>query len=274
MSFISIITINYNNASGLEKTIKSVINQTTGDYELIVIDGGSTDESVNIINKNTSFIKISVSEKDKGIYDAQNKGISLAKGKYLIFMNSGDCFTDDKVLENTIDFIKKNDDYKIYYGNTNLIEKDGKIEALNPPEFIDLYFFYTATINHQSCFIHKSLFESYGYYNLNYKICSDYEFLLKVFVKEPEVFKYININICNYENYGMSKDLQLFQKVVDERNLIKLNLLDNEQLIAGKRHEIKLLGRKSRYFKFISNFKSIYYLYDKFYFNWYQMKTK
>ena len=94
----SIITINYNNRDGLEKTIQSVINQTCQDFEFIIIDGGSTDGSVDIIKKYNDRINYWVSEPDKGIYNAMNKGILQAHGEYLNFMNSGDCFFDNEVL--------------------------------------------------------------------------------------------------------------------------------------------------------------------------------
>ena len=96
----SIITINYNNKDGLEKTILSVINQTCQDFEYIIIDGGSTDGSVDVIKKYADRIDYWVSEPDKGIYNAMNKGIIKAKGEYLNFMNSGDCFYDNEVLSN------------------------------------------------------------------------------------------------------------------------------------------------------------------------------
>src|SRR5574344_2490955 len=95
---LSIITINYNNAEGLEKTIKSVINQTFTDYEYIIIDGGSTDGSTDIIKKYRENIDYWVSESDKGIYKAMNKGITYTHGEYLNFMNSGDCFHSSTVL--------------------------------------------------------------------------------------------------------------------------------------------------------------------------------
>ena len=95
----SIITVNYNDAQGLEDTIKSVVSQTYNDYEFIIIDGGSTDDSKYIIEENQSQIDYWVSEPDKGIFNAMNKGILASKGDYLIFMNSGDCFYNEKVLD-------------------------------------------------------------------------------------------------------------------------------------------------------------------------------
>ena len=100
----SIITINYNNVEGLRNTIKSVVNQTYTDYEFIIIDGGSTDGSVEVIKEYANIITYWVSEPDKGIYNAMNKGIEVANGEYLNFMNSGDCFYNNDVLQKVADY--------------------------------------------------------------------------------------------------------------------------------------------------------------------------
>ena len=94
----TVITINYNNADGLRQTILSVVGQTCDDYEYVIIDGGSTDGSVEVIKEREDKISYWVSEKDGGIYNAMNKGVKAARGEYLIFMNSGDIFYDNKVL--------------------------------------------------------------------------------------------------------------------------------------------------------------------------------
>ena len=100
---LSIITINYNNARGLERTIKSVICQTFTNYEYIIVDGGSTDGSLEVINKYADHISKWVSEPDEGIYNAMNKGTRMASGEYFNYMNSGDCFCDAHVLEDNGD---------------------------------------------------------------------------------------------------------------------------------------------------------------------------
>ena len=99
MKTISIITVNYNNCQGLERTVNSVARQTYTDVEYIVVDGGSTDKSVDIIKQNENIISFWVSEKDNGIYNAMNKGVSFSHGEYLLFLNSGDYFADKEVLE-------------------------------------------------------------------------------------------------------------------------------------------------------------------------------
>ena len=109
MTKLSIITINYNNADGLQKTIKSVISQTFKNFEYIIIDGHSSDKSIDVIKENENYFAYWCSEKDRGIYDAQNKGIQKAKGDYLLFLNSGDCLENEKVLEKVFALTPKED---------------------------------------------------------------------------------------------------------------------------------------------------------------------
>lgn len=270
----SIITINYNNHKGLEKTIHSVIGQTNISYEFIIIDGGSTGGFIELVKKHEEKISLWVSEKDKGIYDAQNKGINKAKGEHLIFMNSGDCFTDKDVLSKAAGFINSHPGHSLYYGNTNLIEEDGTKRFLAPPQVLDINFFYLATLNHQSCFIHRSLFTKYGSYNLQYKIGADYDFFFKVFLKEPKTYCYMNEVICDYENYGTSANTKFFDLIVNERQLIQKDLLNEDQLSDLFRLEIKLLGRKSKWFKYLPDSERLKRFYDRFYFNWYKMITR
>src|ERR1700757_1115246 len=106
MPKLSIITINFNDQLGLSKTIKSVISQTISDFEFIIIDGASSDKSLDIIKHYADKISFWVSEKDNGIYDAQNKGIAKATGDYLLFLNSGDCFYNEHIVENFYSFLK------------------------------------------------------------------------------------------------------------------------------------------------------------------------
>ncbi len=215
---LSIITINYNDKIGLEKTIQSVINQTWKEFEFIVIDGNSTDGSKQIIEKYKSHISFWKSESDTGVYNAMNKGIETANGKYLIFMNGGDIFFDFDVLNK----INKNldEDYSIIYGNSACYEKDIYIRNEIPPSKLSLNFFYVHCLNHQSCFIKKDILVKYNCYNESNKICSDWEFYINAICLNNESYNYINQFICNYDMTGMSanpKNKIIFQ---NERELI------------------------------------------------------
>jgi len=176
MKKLSIITINYNNKNGLEKTIKSVINQTFDNFEYIIIDGGSNDESVDIIKKYTNKIDFWISEPDKGIYNAMNKGISHAHGKYLNFMNSGDIFYNNNVLKN---LFAKNYSEDIITGTT--IGNDDNDIRFSTEGRITFLTLYRSTISHQASFIKTDLLHKYPY-NENLKIVADWEFWIKALI--------------------------------------------------------------------------------------------
>jgi glycosyltransferase involved in cell wall biosynthesis len=186
---ITVITINYNNKQGLEKTFLSVCNQTSKNFEYIVIDGGSSDGSLNLLEEYKNHISYSVSEKDKGIYHAMNKGIKVATGDFLIFMNSGDVFYN-KTIINTIANELKNTD-EIVYGDVLLKnELTGYQNIQIHPEKLTFKYFYQQTICQQACIIKKSLFDTVFYFNENHKIVSDWEFLIvAIFIHKVSIRK-------------------------------------------------------------------------------------
>ena len=198
----SIITVNLNNRDGLKKTIKSVISQDYSDYEYIIIDGGSTDGSKEICEEYSSQITYWVSEKDSGIYNAMNKGIKVAHGDYINFMNSGDTFYDNHILLNVSE---KMDDSDIIVGcdfNQSPITGETYISIL--PTRISMATFFTQTLPHQSSFIRRSLFYN-SPYNENLKIVSDWEFFMKKIVYERASVQLINdLVISRHEQDGLS----------------------------------------------------------------------
>lgn len=197
----SVITVNYNNASGLEKTIQSVLSQNYDNLDFVVIDGASTDGSTAVIEQYADRISYRVSEKDKGVYNAMNKGIRAAKGEYVIFMNSGDVFFDADVLRNADPLISG--EHGIYYGNN--IKKSPSSERLKTyPAKLNFSFFYSSSINHQSTFIKRSLFDEYFYYNEEYKIASDWEFFAYTICRENVPYKYLDQTISIYDFTGIS----------------------------------------------------------------------
>ena len=156
MQKLSIITVNLNNAIGLRKTIESVVNQTFTDFEYIIIDGGSTDGSVDVIREYSEKITYWVNEPDKGIYNAMNKGIKIAKGEYLQFLNSGDFLIDNRVLKSIFD-LERNED--VLYGEAVLGDNlEKKIKFPPSPKIIDHEYFWTNTLTHQSTLIKRTLF--------------------------------------------------------------------------------------------------------------------
>jgi glycosyltransferase involved in cell wall biosynthesis len=182
LPLITVITVVYNGAKHLEDTIKSVINQTYPNVEYIIIDGGSTDGTIDIIKKYEDYIDYWVSEPDKGIYDAMNKGIDLTAGQWINFMNAGDKFFND----NTIFFIYQNvksfdSNCDIVYGKAGVIDEKGElvsIQGLNERESLRKLKKYMS-VPHQSTFYRLEFFKKIGKYDDNLKLAGDYEILLR-----------------------------------------------------------------------------------------------
>lgn len=200
---ISVITINYNDKIGLSKTIESVLNQTCENFEYIIIDGGSTDGSKELIEQYSKKIDYWVSEPDTGVFNAMNKGIKAATGDFVIFMNGGDCFNNSTVLKEVEPLL--DDNFDIYYGN-NFKQSQNSKRLKTYPEKLNFSFFYTSSINHQSTFIRKSLFSEHFYYNENYKIASDWEFFIYTICHVNVPYKYINKTIAVYDFTGISSN--------------------------------------------------------------------
>jgi glycosyltransferase involved in cell wall biosynthesis len=206
---LTIITINYNNIEGLLKTFESIKNQTWLDFEYIVIDGGSSDGGKELIENNKQ-INYWVSEKDSGVYSAMNKGIRAATGDYVIFMNSGDIFYDNIVLEKVVKHFDTN--INILYGNAHFLGKKMN-KIINYQGKLSFSFFIQTSLCHQATFIKKDLFEKVFYYNENYKIVSDWEFFAYSICIKKATHQHINEIICTYDVNGISS--QEKSKVID-----------------------------------------------------------
>ena len=198
---LSIITINLNNAKGLDKTIESVLCQTFSNYEWLIIDGGSTDGSVNIIQKYSDRFSYCISEPDTGIYHAQNKGILKAAGDYCFFLNSGDYLVDNKVLEK-IFMTDSNED--IIFGNLYVTISGKIIGKACGKEQLTFSDVYAHMIKHQASFIKRSLFERFGLFNENLKIIADWEFMIKTIGLGNATYRYVDKFVSYFDNYGLS----------------------------------------------------------------------
>lgn len=214
MPKLSIITVNLNNKDGLIKTIGSVINQSYKDYEFIIIDGGSTDGSVEILEEYSDRISFWLSEKDSGIYNGMNKGIQNASGEYLQFLNSGDWLVDKDTLVNVFN---NNFTEDIIYGNRFEVFNDRTI--LNKGHRSSIVTFkdvYQGCIFHSTAFIKKRLFDDYGYYDEDFKIISDYIFFLKTIGLGTASTKYVDENISYFDMNGISKSKKYWDLQVNE----------------------------------------------------------
>ena len=239
---LSIITINYNNAIGLVKTINSVIDQTYKDLEYIVIDGNSTDESNQIINKYKEQLNYWVSETDTGIYNAMNKGIKAATGKYLLFLNSGDVLLNNHVLE---DVKKHGLNCDIVYGNI-LLDSIKKTEVYSPPDDITFKYFFKASLPHPGSFIKKTLFVNAGFYDERLKIVSDWKFFMLAICKYQCSYKHIEIVVSRYDSSGISSDSANLFLIEQERKSVLLNYFP---LFIEDYEKMMFLDRELKHFK-------------------------
>jgi glycosyltransferase involved in cell wall biosynthesis len=212
----SIITINFNDKLGLQKTIESVISQTFADIEFIVIDGDSSDGSKLVIDQYSNQITKWVSEKDNGIYHAMNKGIKIATGDYLLFLNSGDIFIDQKVLTAAANNIDGNAD--LYYGDIYFNQKD-KITKVNFPSKLTFDFFFDNNLSHQATFIKRVLFDTIFMYNEAFKVASDWEFNIYAVCKANVSYSHLNQYITIYDGAGISSDENNRKTISEERNI-------------------------------------------------------
>lgn len=201
---LSIITINRNNAAGLSRTIKSVTDQQDGDFEYIIIDGGSSDNSVDLIRAAAAKRPIKwVSEPDGGIYDAMNKGARMATGDYMLFLNSGDTFASDTVIA---DIEAKNFSEDIVIGRINFTDAEGHEhkDYQNVSARHTLYGFRKSLIPHQATLIKRNTFLSVGPYDEQYKIVADWQYCLKAIFVNGCTYSTIPVTIANFDDKGIS----------------------------------------------------------------------
>lgn len=221
---LSIVTVNYNNAEGLERTIKSVVSQTFRDFEFIIIDGGSTDSSTEVIKQYEAQIDFWVSEKDGGIYPGMNKGLLKAKGEYVNFMNSGDCFHSSDVLE------------KIFALNTNADIITGAHWGSPHPNVgkygVTMLDLYTGAIDHQASFIRRALALNHPY-DEKYKIVSDWKFFIEVLINDNCSFYYTDIVVVDVDMTGISNTNYELNK--NERETVLKELLP-KRIIEDYKH--------------------------------------
>ena len=194
---VSIVTVCLNAVKEIETTILSVLNQSFADVEYIIVDGGSTDGTVDVIRKYQDRIAHFISEPDKGIYDAMNKGVDLATGDWINFMNAGDCFVSENVISNVASALQGG--HAVVFGNTIMV--NGRHMKLSKGQLYPDRF---PKIGHQSSFVKTSLMKD-NYFNTNYTISADFDFLFKMY-KEGKDFFYIDTEVVLYNMDGMSSN--------------------------------------------------------------------
>jgi glycosyltransferase involved in cell wall biosynthesis len=214
--FLSIITVNRNNADGLSRTLESAFAQDWTDYEYIVIDGASTDESPNIINLFKSKLSYWVSEPDRGIYDAMNKGIMQAKGEYCIFMNSGDVFADKSCLKEVCGQVSGED---FIFGDILMDMPNGKIKTWSYPDILSFGYLVDNSPPHQAMLIKTSLLQSAGGYRTDFKIAADWLLVMEALFKKNATYKRLHVPIAIFATDGVSWGVDGFLQARREREL-------------------------------------------------------
>lgn len=283
MTSLTIITINYNNASGLQKTMESVLNQTSKEFEYIIVDGGSTDGSVDYLIAQNSELRTQnfcfISEKDKGIYNAMNKGIRMAKGEYLHFLNSGDWLVDAFVVENMLKelngLINSGSQPDIFVGNKIMVRPDGKVRyGHNDKRPVTALTFYRGTIEHTSAYIRKAMFDKVGMYDETLRIVSDYKWYFDAVLNHNALVAFTDIYVSYFDNTGISSTNLTLDKA--ERRQVLEQMLPPAILADYDRYHLAIdqnerLKRYPLLYKFIYFVERVLFKFDKWnmkYWSW------
>ena len=250
---LSIITINRNNAAGLEKTLQSVTDQTFKEFEYIVVDGASTDGSVEVIKKYESkFAHLKwISEPDKGIYNAMNKGIRMASGDYIQILNSADCLAAPEVTERMLAELERQGNPAILYGNMVKCFPDGRrmVDKCFAGQEITMLGMFTGTLNHDPAYIRRDLFEKYGYYDESLKIVSDWKWYLQAIILGGENPQYVDMDVTLFDMTGISENAESKEKIKKERQTVLHELIPKAYLNDYEKYssDIYMMRRIHRY---------------------------
>lgn len=254
---ISVITISYNNKEGLEKTLKSVTSQDYKDFEYIVIDGGSNDGSEELIEIFSDKISYWVSEPDKGIYNAMNKGIEAANGEYLIFINSGDHFHNKQSLSSSFQYLSGED---IIYGNLEVVDSENTF-IKNYLNKLSLFYFYYESLPHPASFIRRESFKKWGYYDENLKIVSDWKWFLIAICLHNASFKRIDETVSTFYLDGISANVKSQEEISRERNLTFSNhfplVKDDLQKMLNLQNENRQLQKTENNFNHLKKYRIV-----------------
>ena len=236
---VSIISVNLNDRTGLARTLASVGRQTIQDREVVVVDGGSTDASVEVIRENAGIVTSWVSEKDTGIYDAMNKGIRRARGTYLVFMNGGDSFAADDALERFFASGEPKED--ILYSDAIVEHEDGTTHVWEVPETLDWDFFMRTALPHQSSAFRRDLFDRVGLYDTRFRMGADHELYLRAIVVRGATTRRVPVPLALQVWGGFSNRPENYPLLREERQLAKeralgpLLLAHWDDYVAAKR---------------------------------------
>jgi glycosyltransferase involved in cell wall biosynthesis len=255
---LSIITVNLNNREGLQRTAKSIVEQTFDDFEWLVIDGGSNDGSQDVLAPYASRITWSVSEPDGGIYDAMNKGLARANGEFVQFLNSGDSFIDRNVLGKVFADESLAD---VNYGD-QWCSHDGKnIEKRTYPETVELRFLFGAPLGHQASFIRTSWAKAHPY-RVDYSISADRAFFLDLYLAGAS-FHYLNLPVVYFDTDGVGS-----RESTREQRRLQLQAIKKELLPERAVTDFEQLMAKADEYDFVMRVPPLRWAYS--FFKWLQ----
>jgi glycosyltransferase involved in cell wall biosynthesis len=261
---LSLITINLNNAEGLESTLESVETQKYTDFEYIIIDGGSTDGSLELIKDFHSerFPVQWISEQDKGIYNAMNKGILRSTGEYVFFLNSGDKLASAEILEYAMHL---NHSADIVYGNMFICLNGHVVEKFIGKGSISFMDLYLSSVKHQATFIRRALFDKFGLYDESKRIVSDWEFFIKTLGIGNVSYKYINEYITYFDNNGISNNLHEIRisERMDVLNRYLPPMIRDDYMLFEKLQSIKPVLNRPFFFFLIKVIARVSKIIDK-----------
>ncbi len=212
----SIITVCKDSHGTVENTILSVLGQSYNNYEYIIIDGASKDSTLDIINKYRDKITKIISEPDKGLYDAMNKGIKNSCGDYFFFLNSDDRFLDENVLQKVIRKAENNKK-ELLYGDQVFINSDSKEVSIRKHNKLNKVYLIKNTPCQPATFYRNDVFDKYGDFDINFKIVSDHEWFLRAFLKHNISCYYLNFPVTEFNSGGLSTSIKREKELNSER---------------------------------------------------------
>ena len=231
---LSVITICKNVGIDIEKTLLSIINQTYKNIEIIIIDGNSSDNTTSYINNYIKKITHFISEEDSGIYHAMNKGLKLASGDLIYFLNAGDIFFSDDVVEKIINKFKKNKKIDIIYGNIETIDPRSKeIKKQIYGKIFKTYFFYTCFVQ-QAMFFRSDCFKKVGLFDESFIISGDYDWIVRAIQNNKLKMHYMDNFLCSFQLGGISSNDKFKTLHQKENNIIKKYFTKKDKFFIKK----------------------------------------
>jgi glycosyltransferase involved in cell wall biosynthesis len=216
LKLLTIITVCFNSSSTIEDTLKSIEKIKNDKIEYIIIDGGSSDESLSIIEGYNDIVDILISEADNGIYDAMNKGLKLATGNWIAFLNSDDYYSQKSFIE-TFNYLKTMPDFDIVYGNIVRLSADERKPFCKSKPKLLKYLKKGMAVYHPSMFVKAICYKNYGAFSTEYKLASDYKFILNAYISGAK-FKYIDSDITYFDTGG-STGKHIFKSWREAQNI-------------------------------------------------------